>query len=429
MEFEKNGGRPLFASLTILLILTFTIFSAQKITGLNDTTPPSITGVNWNPRYPGVSDTITVSARVTDESGIAWVKLTYCIGEACYAVDMSGSSGLYIGGMGPFSEGQIKFSILASDTVGNIRESPEYSITIDGTKPSVRILSPNGGEILSKIIIITWSVYDNFDSSPSITIDYSSNNGNSWEKIQQMSGSGGEYEWNTTSLEEGSDYLVRVEAQDKAGNRGSDKSDTSFTIDNTPPHTGHLIEGEIGENNWYISPVIITFTPYDNLSGINNTIYTINNETQMQYTNPFTIEDSGEYHLEYYSTDNAGNKENHQTLQFRINREKPIVSLENPKKGYLYIGGREISIIPLDITIIIGDISVKATASDETSNVTKVEFYVDDELKHTTTEQPYEWLWSETIYLIHLLKVKAYNESGNSETAELRLLIFNIHNH
>jgi len=420
---SKNNIR--LASFIIILFVFSTIYFPLS-QGLDDTTPPRITNISYNPRYPSVSDVIYVSARVTDESGIAWVKLTYCVGESCYANDMSGSSGLYIGNIGPFSEGQIKFQILARDTVGNTGQSPEYTINIDGTKPVVRVLSPNGGETLSGTITISWNAYDNLDGSLSTTLSYSHDTGTTWQQIQHVSGSTKDYLWNATSLSDGTNYLIRVEATDNAGNEGSDRSDYPFTIDNTPPHTSHLLDGDIGNNDWYISPVQITLQANDSLSGIQSTQYTINNGTTSQYTNPFTIETSGEYIVQYYSIDNAGNEESFHTVTFRINREKPSVTLDSPQMGSLYFGGRKIASLPFNMTIILGNIYVEITATDDTSSVTRVEFYVDDELAYSTTDYPYGWLWDDPIYFFHVLKATAYNESGNSESVELRVLIFNI---
>jgi hypothetical protein len=100
--------------------------------------------------------------------------------------------------------------------------------------------------------------------------------------------------------------------------------------------------------------------------------------------------------------------------------------MDSPQSGSLYVRGRKIASLPINMTIILGNIDVQITATDDTSSVTRVEFYVDDELAHSTSEYPYEWLWDESTYFFHVLKVTAYNESGNSESVDLRVLIFNI---
>ena len=116
--------------------------------GNADDTPPSISGVKWNPTYPNEGDRIKISATITDESGVAMAQVSYCIGDACYVVEMSGSNGQYLAYIGPFDEGTITFHIIATDTVGNTGSTGEYTIKVDGTKPDVEVLFPNGGENL-----------------------------------------------------------------------------------------------------------------------------------------------------------------------------------------------------------------------------------------------------------------------------------------
>ncbi len=187
--------------LAIIAIIFFsaTTFTLQEASGLDDTKPPQITNVNWSPRYPSTDDSVSVSARITDESGVAWAKLTYCVGTSCFFADMSGSGGNYYTSIGPFSEGGVSFSIIARDNAGNMAESSEYSFTVDGTNPTVQVLYPNGGATVAGTITITWDAYDNKDPSPSITIDYSVDTGTTWKHIAQLSGVE-KYDWDTVPI-------------------------------------------------------------------------------------------------------------------------------------------------------------------------------------------------------------------------------------
>lgn len=102
----------------------------------------------------------------------------------------------------------------------------------------------------------------------------------------------------------------------------------------------------------------------------------------------------------------------------------PTVETIKPKKGYLYIADREIMLTP--ITLVVGKITIEAEAFDNESGIDKVEFYVDDELKNTDHEAPYEWLWDETIFFRHTIKAVAYNNFGNTASDEQVVWIFNI---
>ena len=57
--------------------------------------------------------------------------------------------------------------------------------------------------------------------------------------------------------------------------------------------------------------------------------------------------------------------------------------------------------------------------------IDKVEFYIDKKLKSTDTTEPYAWTWDERAFGSHMIKVKAYDNVGNSNTARIRVLIFN----
>jgi hypothetical protein len=102
----------------------------------------------------------------------------------------------------------------------------------------------------------------------------------------------------------------------------------------------------------------------------------------------------------------------------------PTVEITRPKERYLYLFDREI--MPIGLTLIIGPIAISADAYDEESGINKVEFYIDDELKYTDYEEPYEWLWDETAFWDHRVKAIAYDNAGNSVSDEVDVFIFNI---
>ncbi len=95
----------------------------------------------------------------------------------------------------------------------------------------------------------------------------------------------------------------------------------------------------------------------------------------------------------------------------------PTVELQRPKAGYLYLFDKEI--IPLfKNAIIFGKIKVDLTA-DNPSDVEKVEFYVDKELKETLYESPYEWTWNKLSFGKHTLEVMTYDNVGNIKRNEI----------
>lgn len=102
----------------------------------------------------------------------------------------------------------------------------------------------------------------------------------------------------------------------------------------------------------------------------------------------------------------------------------PLLSIEKPRKGYLYISGREV--FPLGITVIIGNITVNVTATDDLTGIDRVEIYIDDELKAYLEEEPYTWLLDERLLGRHVLKIVAYDNAGNTASDEMAFWIINF---
>ena len=110
---------------------------------------------------------------------------------------------------------------------------------------------------------------------------------------------------------------------------------------------------------------------------------------------------------------------------------------ESPHEGSIYIGGLEIPMMtlflslfilgePMVIPIIIGKIKIKPHLMNEKS-INKVEFYIDDELRFVDEDTPFEWIWNEKIVGIHEIKILAYNNSGKIEVVKwLNVFIFNV---
>jgi len=99
------------------------------------------------------------------------------------------------------------------------------------------------------------------------------------------------------------------------------------------------------------------------------------------------------------------------------------MEIKKPLEGYLYLFDRQIAPTSLGNTLIIGSITVEADARGE---ISKVEFYIDDNLKSTDYEEPYSWLWNEFAIGEHEIKVIAYDSAGNKVEDKINVIIFNL---
>jgi parallel beta-helix repeat protein len=115
---------------------------------------------------------------------------------------------------------------------GKIMHGGDYLpiILTDLTPPSVHVIYPNGGESVTGTITVTWTATDDLDYDLDIDIEYSNDSGETWHMVAPNELNDGEYDWDISSLPEGSEYLVRVTATDNAGLSGNDTSDNVFTI-------------------------------------------------------------------------------------------------------------------------------------------------------------------------------------------------------
>jgi len=161
------------------------------------------------------------------------------------------------------------------------------------------------------------------------------------------------------------------------------------------------ILGVMGENNWYISHVTIGFS-YDP-KFVQEIRYSINEGNWNLYTEPFAISDDGVFLVSYYWLDMDGKQLYGRPFQIWIDQTPPTITLTKHK-------------ILLDKN----KLRFEADVSDATSGVERVEFYLDDEIRDTVTNEPYEWIYEkadgdEEEHFVHAI---VYDVAGHSEASE-----------
>ncbi|MBU2574156.1 MAG: hypothetical protein KKH28_08790 [Elusimicrobia bacterium] len=124
---------------------------------------------------------------------------------------------------------------------------------------------------------------------------------------------------------EGANISTSAEVFDYAGNSKA-VSIGGINIDKTLPVSTAALSGTY-KNGWYSSPVSLTLTSTDSLSGIEKTGYRVEgagySNDEKVYTGPLTFSTDGSYMIRYYSRDKAGNTEAEKTLSFSIDRTAP----------------------------------------------------------------------------------------------------------
>lgn len=266
--------------------------NSQSVTIKRDATAPTITFENRTPANANGWNNGDVT--------VNWS----CIDATSGAVDASISKTVSTDGENQSVTGTCK------DNAGNTAQDTQNSINIDTTKPVISgsaTPAPNGAG------------WNNTDVTVSFTCD---DTGLVQSGIDSNTVAG------DTLSSDGQNQSVTNsgECTDKAGNTADGATVNGINIDKTNPETTISLAGTVGDNNWYTSNVVVTLSPSDNLSGLNSTEYSTDGSTWNVYTEPFTISTEGATTVSYRSTDNAGNIEDTQTQDLKIDKTAPTLN-------------------------------------------------------------------------------------------------------
>lgn len=101
--------------------------------------------------------------------------------------------------------------------------------------------------------------------------------------------------------------------------------DLNTPADSIPPVTTAILSGTQGQPNWFNGNVQVTLDVQDNPggSGVDHTYYKINAGANQQYNAPFTVSGDGNYKVDFYSVDKAGNTEAVKSTTFNIDATAP----------------------------------------------------------------------------------------------------------
>jgi hypothetical protein len=96
---------------------------------------------------------------------------------------------------------------------------------------------------------------------------------------------------------------------------------------------------------------------------------------------------------------------------------KPEMNIIKPENGLYFFNKR---LLPISKTIIIGALTIQLEANDN-SDIEKIEFYIDDDLKETVTGSM-EWYMNIPIRGRHTLTIIVYDYAGNSVSQSIEML-------
>ncbi|WP_168121281.1 carboxypeptidase-like regulatory domain-containing protein [Paenibacillus sp. HB172176] len=121
---------------------------------------------------------------------------------------------------------------------------------------------------------------------------------------------------------EGMDQVITGAAVDDEEAIGT--ASVNISLDKTAPLTIALISESASSDHWYNTDVHVSLQASDNLSGIEQTEYSLDSGlTWIAYEGAITLASEGEQTLQYRSMDQAGNREETKQLEMNIDKTAP----------------------------------------------------------------------------------------------------------
>lgn len=198
------------------------------------------------------------------------------------------------------AEGVHTLTVKATNTLG-LSVDKSVTFTIDLTPPDVVVTGVEDGHVYGAAV--SPDAYSH-DATAKLTATLD----------------GADFDLGSSVATEGVHELV-VTATDPAGNTTSDT--ITFTVDRTPPTTTDDAPGSVVAQ----SPVTLTLTATDTVSGVAHTFYSVDGGAETTYTGPIDVSAEGTTTIRYYSVDKAGNVESQHEAVVRIDTTAPALSI------------------------------------------------------------------------------------------------------
>lgn len=292
-------------------------------------------------------------------------------------------------------DGPHVIKLLASDLAGNDAET-SIRIIIDNTPPTVTILTPANGSVVSGTTNVTFSFSDDNLKSATLLLD---------GKIISDVTDKTLHLWNTTQATDGEHILMLI-VIDNAGN--SRTFEKAVTVDNTPP-TAEIRKPT--ENAYLRGSYGVVIYGYDaNLDVIelyvNETLVTT---WDVSGTHTYTWDTTvhGTYPIKLLVKDKAENNIT-EIVTVIVDNTKPFVSITSPRDG----------------AELFGSVNINFTATD--GNLDKVVLYINNATFDVTGETSYGWDTTAVGDGTHTINLVAYDKAGNANETAIAVTTVNV---
>ncbi len=157
----------------------------------------------------------------------------------------------------------------------------------------------------------------------------------------------------------------------------------------------------MGTNEWCVDTTTFSFIP--DPDGISKIYYKLDEGDWTLYSEPVIISEDGVHNISWYVVDSEGNTSSPDSLDFKIDITPPEINLRKER-------------------LAIDKVKFIAEVHDGTSDVDRVNFFVDNsmKLKYTDYDFPYEWIW--TGWRNERVIATVYDKAGNSASDTINSL-------
>ena len=270
---------------------------------MEDSIPPVTTSdVTEGSSY---NNTVTVTLNATDNPGGSGVNKTY------YMVN-GGKKKKYSEPFIVDTIGQDNITYWSTDLAGNVEPQNMVNFTI---VPIEDVIPP----------VTTSDVTEGSSYNNSVTVTLNATDDGSGVNETYYMVNGG------PSATYSAPFVVNTAGQDNVTFWSTDKAGNvepqnmvNFTIVTTEDTIPPVTTSDVTEGSSYVNSVTVTLNATDNPggSGVNKTYYMVKGGKKKTYSEPFIIDTIGSVDLTYWSTDNAGNIESQNMVNFTIVKEQ-----------------------------------------------------------------------------------------------------------
>lgn len=327
---------------------------------------------------------------------------------------------------GPFEvgEGEHLVEYRATDAAGNVEPARRAIVRVDTTRPTVGIETT--GEVAGWLTEDSRVRVRGEDAESGI--------------VEAEWRYAGESAWRTFEAPfapEGNGVrTIELRAINAAG-LASVPTSVDVAVDTTPPASTLATTGptlESGSLLYVTSDTRLALDATDTASGVARIEWSLNESPWVAYTGPIEITgNDGLRAFRYRAVDVAGHAEPaHERGLFLDNDQPPAVFLHEPRPGTLYADGTAIALpdergtpLPDGLTILLGTVTVEASATRDVSGNRFMRAWLDGELRFIGSTTSLHWVWEtgQESFGQHTLTISASDLAGNEQRVDRAVYI------